>query len=132
MEPDSRRDEGILMIDVLFHFLDAPPEAFQKGIVDLFGGDVHHPHLQHSSSLPEFDQGIPFDLKPGPDGEIQGFDIREKVHLLDVDAVAHFDFDQAHDIQDAKGLSQGVPADVKLLCQAPFGRQAVSRGVFLL
>ncbi len=62
---------------------------------------------------------------------IQGFDIGEEVHLLDIDSVAHFDFDQAHDVQDSKGLPQGVAADVKLLRQAPFGREAVSGGVFL-
>jgi hypothetical protein len=62
---------------------------------------------------------------------VQGFDIREKVHFLDIDPIAHFDFNKAHDIEDPEGLPQGVPADMEVLGQAPLGREAVSRFVFL-
>jgi hypothetical protein len=131
MEPDPRGNKGILMVDVLFHLLNTPPKAFQKAFGDLPGGEVNHAHLKNLSHLPEFDKTVSLHLKPRTDGEIDGLDVWKKVDPLDIDSITNFNLNQSQDIENAEGLPQGRPTDVKLLSQGPLGGQAVSGFVFL-
>jgi transposase len=57
---------------------------------------------------------VEVDKKDNEDGKVQGFNVGEEVHFLNIDPVPDFNLDEAHHVQNTKRLPQGVPADMKL------------------